>query len=300
MAEKPLKVIAGAPDRPLVIDDIELACYVLEGEIRVLSQRGLADALVVNGGGEMPRLVTREWIKPFVGNEITVVVKNPLLFNQPGRGKPAYGYPATLLIDICKAILLADESGRATSRQRSIVRNARVLLFGLAKTGIVALVDEVTGYQEIREKNALRVLLGRYMSDELQRWSKTFQYEFYEGLFRLKRWDMDPMSQRPSVVGRYTNDLVYRRLSPALLTELRTRNPVIAATGRRKHKHHQWFNPEHGHPELVRRIDDIILLMTAATTWDEFMYTIDRVFPAPNDTKMFAFPYDRTGSEFAG
>ena len=37
--QKPLKVIAGAPDKPLKIGDIEIDCYVLEGEKRVLSQR---------------------------------------------------------------------------------------------------------------------------------------------------------------------------------------------------------------------------------------------------------------------
>ena len=110
---------------------------------------------------------------------------------------------------------------------------------------------------------------------------------------------MDPMTQRPSVVGQYTNDLVYQRLSPALLAKLRCLNPVIPSTGRRKHKHHQWFNPQYGHPELVRRIDGIIALMRAAVTWDEFMYMMDRAFPPPNDSMMFPFPYDRTGQQYA-
>ena len=34
----PLKAIAGAPDSPLVVSDIEIDCYVLEDETRVLSQ----------------------------------------------------------------------------------------------------------------------------------------------------------------------------------------------------------------------------------------------------------------------
>ena len=35
MSTEPLEVIAGAPDRPLVIGDIEIPCYVVEDETRV-------------------------------------------------------------------------------------------------------------------------------------------------------------------------------------------------------------------------------------------------------------------------
>ena len=49
MGNKPLKVIAGAPDRPLVIGDIEIPCYVLEDKTRVLSQRGFLKAIGRSG-----------------------------------------------------------------------------------------------------------------------------------------------------------------------------------------------------------------------------------------------------------
>ena len=49
--KKPLKVIAGAPDRPLVIGEIAIPCYVLEGETRVLSQRGLQSSIGLGTGG---------------------------------------------------------------------------------------------------------------------------------------------------------------------------------------------------------------------------------------------------------
>ena len=174
-----------------------------------------------------------------------------------------------------------------------MVRNARVLLFGLAKTGIDGLIDETTGYQEIRERDALQKILNRYLVDERRPWSKTFPYEFFKLLFELKEWDLDPASQRPGVIGHYINDLVYRRQSPTVLAELRRRNPVIPATGRRRHKHHQWFNPEYGHPDLVRHIDRVIMLMDGCATWDEFMYEMDRFLPSPDDTPMFGFSYNR-------
>ena len=45
MSTEPLHLIAGAPDRLWVIGEIELLCYVLEGETRVLSQCGMFLAL---------------------------------------------------------------------------------------------------------------------------------------------------------------------------------------------------------------------------------------------------------------
>ncbi|MCY4454038.1 MAG: hypothetical protein OXC01_19030 [Immundisolibacterales bacterium] len=41
----PLKVIAGAPDSPLVIGNINIDCNVLEDETRVLSRGGFQAAL---------------------------------------------------------------------------------------------------------------------------------------------------------------------------------------------------------------------------------------------------------------
>ena len=45
MGQEPLRVIAGAADRPMTISGIEIPCYVLENEIRVLSQRGMLRAI---------------------------------------------------------------------------------------------------------------------------------------------------------------------------------------------------------------------------------------------------------------
>ena len=51
MRDKPLEVIAGAPDKPLIIGDIKIPCYVLKNKQRVLSQRGLQASLGMSTGG---------------------------------------------------------------------------------------------------------------------------------------------------------------------------------------------------------------------------------------------------------
>ena len=67
MTKKPLKVIAGAPDRPLIIGEISIPCYVLEDETRVLTQDGCMKAI-----GR-------------TGNPRTDVVKPPAVENQQIR-----------------------------------------------------------------------------------------------------------------------------------------------------------------------------------------------------------------------
>ena len=44
MENKPLKVVAGAPDKPMMIGDIEIPCFVLEDETRVINLRGFHTA----------------------------------------------------------------------------------------------------------------------------------------------------------------------------------------------------------------------------------------------------------------
>ena len=75
-------------------------------------------------------------------------------------------------------------------------------------------------------KQALQAILDAYLRKELAAWAKRFPDEFYEQMFRLRGWQWKGMKvNRPQIVGRYTNDLVYERLEPGILNELQTRNP---------------------------------------------------------------------------
>ena len=274
----PLKVIAGAPDRPLVIGDTEIPCYVLEGETRVLVQRGMAGAMGMSpgSGARIARFTSSNALKPYISSDFKVVLDNPVKFLTPGG--IAHGYPATLLVDLCNAVLSAREAGRLLPNQRHIAQQCEVLIRGLASVGIIALVDEATGYQEIREKQALATILERFIAKELQPWTKTFPVEFYTEICRLKGWPSVNAIRRPSVIGIYTNDFVYDRIAPALREELQRVNPT-QPTGRRKHKHHQWFTPEHGHPKLRDHLAGVIMLMQSATSWRDFKRRLDIARP---------------------
>ena len=267
--------------------------------MRVLSQSGLLLSLGLskgghqtkNSGAEIPRFATQKWIKPFIDNDLIAVLKSPIIF-QPLIGGNAFGYPATILPQICEAIMDAADAGKAGVRQASAVEKSKILLRGLARTGIIALVDEATGYQEMRDRLALSKILEKYLAQEWREWTKTFPHEFYAQIFRLKGWGVPDGVKRPSVIGHYTNDIVYARLAPEVLRELKKRNPVIKSKGRRERTHHQWFNPDFGHPKLKEHIEGVIALMRASTTWDGFKRLLERAYTKYGTTRPLPFEDD--------
>jgi hypothetical protein len=153
-----------------------------------------------------------------------------------------------------------------------------MLTRGLAHVGIIALVDEATGYQDVRDRLALQAILDAYLRKELAAWAKRFPEEFYRQIFRLRDWQWKGMKvNRPQIVAKYTNDLVYERLAPGILDELQRRNPKDEK-GQRQAKHHQWLT-DVGHPALAQHLHAVIGFMRASARWDQFYRLLQRAFP---------------------
>jgi len=77
-----------------------------------------------------------------------VATENPIQFVLPQRGGAAYGYPATMLADICEALLAAHKAEALQKQQLHLADQAEIWVRGFARVGIIALVDEATGYQK--------------------------------------------------------------------------------------------------------------------------------------------------------
>ena len=284
-----LNVIAGTPDTPLVIGDIKIPCYVLEDETRVLSQGGFLTAIgraeKAKGGqgskialeaqvDKLPPFLAASNLKPYITEELEKST-TPVVFSS---GRLSYGYRAEILPQVCMVYLDARDAGKLLPSQLHIAERAKLLIRGFATIGIIALIDEATGYQDIREQRALATILERFISAEMQSWTKTFPIDFYKEIFRMKGWSLNPRSQRPSVLGHYTNDIVYARLAPGVLDKLQTINPTLP-TGRRATLHHQWFTTDIGHPKLKEHVAGVVALMKDSDDWEEFQAKLDRVFP---------------------
>jgi hypothetical protein len=286
----------------LTIGDTSMPCAVLEDGTRVISETGLTNALLGSRSGASKRLKTahREQgallplflapgtLKPFIAEELYVGALKPISY---GLGKRTItGFDANILPIVCDIWLKAREAGALQKQQMDKAQKAEILMRGLAHIGIIALVDEATGYQEIRDKKALQEILDKYLLKEFAAWAKRFPDEFYKQMFRLRGWQWRGMRvNRPSVVGKYTNDLVYQRLAPGVLEELQKRNPRDEK-GNREGKHHQLLTPDLGVPALQNHLFATTKFMEASATWDQFYRSMQRAFPKLNSNLVLNFP----------
>ena len=306
MTEKVLKLFPGTELGTIKIGKREMPCAVLEDGRRVLSQDGFLKAIgrsprPKGGTGsasmdidELPPFLATDNLKPFISKEL----KNsttPIPFRTPTGGK-AYGYEAKLLPQVCEVYLSARDATPPVLHytQEHIVKACDLLMRGLAHVGISALVDEATHYQELRDKEALQKILDQYLTAEFAKWAKRFPDDFYKEMFRLRGWQWKGMKvNRPSIVGHYTNDLVYDRIVPGseLRKQLRELNPKDDK-GNRARADHQHFTPDLGIPRLDMHLYAVISLMRASATWDNFMRSLQRAFPKQHTTRSLPFSED--------
>jgi len=229
------------------------------------------------GGDRLAKFVAGERLKDFVSKELRAVTQGPIKFRTP-HGSAAYSYEATVLADICDAVLSARQAGVLQRQQEHIAKRCEILVRGFARVGIIALVDEITGYQDARERDALAKILEQFIAKELRKWVKTFPAEFYKEMFRLRGLPYDGTCKKPQYIGHLTNDLIYARLAPGILGELRRRNPADDR-GRRKVTHHQWLTVDLGHPKLLQHLSAVSALMRGHDSWDEFYNMLERAIP---------------------
>lgn len=273
----------------LEIGSAVIPCAVLADGRRVLSETGIATAIgsrsgaskrlkqrATESGAQVPVFLAPSQIRPFISEE---VLNGPLkpIFYKNGR-RTVVGYSADALPSICEIWLAAREASVLQQQQMERALKAEVLMRSLAKVGIVALVDEATGYQVERERNALHELLSKYLTEERLAWAKRFPDEFYKQIYRLQGWIWPSGSGRPGYVGKLTNKLVYEKLPKGVLDELQKRNPTIIS-GRRRHKHHQFLSEDIGQPDLQNHLLQLIAVMRASPDWAHFIDNFERAFP---------------------
>lgn len=174
-----------------------------------------------------------------------------------------------------------------------IAEQCEVLLMGFAHVGIIALIDEVTGYETLKAKRALAKILEDYIAKELQPWTKTFGLDFSMGIARLRGWEPAADGRFPRAVAGYINSFVYARLEQGVLNALREKNPI--ENGRHKAKHHQWLSRNKGYPALKTHISTLLAFMRAASNWGMFQRMVERAFPVLHENYHLPFKEDLEG-----
>ncbi len=292
----------GAPGRPLRIDGIELPCYVLENETRVITRSGIQAGIGMSPGGSSTSSSRLVSLMNFIHSKgvdtkgLISRLESPIKFTPPHGGSPAYGFEATILPDICAVVMEAARLQKLKKSHSKLSRTCSILQHAFSTVGIIALVDEATGFQEFRSRDALAEILEKFVQKELRPWVKTFPPEFYEQVYRLNGWTYSSGCQHPGVLGHWTNNIVYRRLAPGVLDELRKMTPR-SPSGRLKNKLFQHLTEDTGHPKLREHLVGVLMLMKYSRDWRVFMKRLDTECPQFGKNYMLPFPDDYDGPD---
>lgn len=275
-----------ADKTPLMLGNIAIPCYVLNNGMRVFSGRGIQRAIGAKGkqsGQWLQRFINKDDIMMNLSAETYDKFKTPITFRRPfvsGSQSASYGYEATLLVDLCTAIIDA-YNGRADSVEKELYLAANIILKAVAKTGIIALVDEATGYnkEKSRAKDELQKFLASFINQEAGTWVKTFNDTFFEDIYKMRNWTWEQTYKRPSFVGKIINDIVYERIAPAVLKELKALNPK-QEDGTRRYRFHQFLTSDIGRPALKQHLAILHSFAAAADyKWGRFMQLLDKSHP---------------------
>ena len=270
----------------MTVGDLNLDCYVLEDGRRVFHKRGMARSLGLKseGGNAFLRSMTRKGIGSELGEKLIERIENPINF-KPLTQDLGHGYEADVLVDVCKAIIRASDAHKLTQSQEGLAAQARILLQAFAKVGVTALIDEATGFQQVREPDALRLLVQQYIEEEKRQWDKQFPDEYYDELNRVygsRRLTTNSsgtvMQNRPQHFAVFTRTYVYRPLeNGAVLEELDRINPQIGGT--RRARFHQHLTEGYGIEKLKRQVQEVVTLMKVSDTVGQFKRLFGRRFP---------------------
>ncbi len=257
-------------------DSTSIECYVMDNGERVLSMRGTARSMGLVGGGGMAlvRNLNSMWIAPYLTPELKNWLEKANRNETPQyltkRGNKFTPFSATAFVDLCTAYINAKHDGVLKLESQILIADKLyAIMTAFAKTGLVAIIDEVTGYQYDREHDELQKLLSAYISEELLPWAKRFPDEFYRQMFRLKNWTYNG-NNRPQYVGKLTNHYIYDQLPDGVLEELKHKTP-------KNKRLHQSLTDEVGVPHLDKQLQKTIALMQASDTWEEFEALFNKV-----------------------
>lgn len=243
-------------------------CYVLNNGERVISMRATVKAIANDDNGDLNKYIGVKALRPYIS--IDGVSEHIIDFNITGISTKAKGITAETFLNICSAYVTAFANGEAmTAKQARIAANCSILLSACAKTGLIALIDEATGYQYEREENALQIKLRAFIAEELRAWEKTFPDELWEQFGRLTNWQ-GALHQRPKYWGKLVLELIYDALDPDVAKYLRENKPK-PVHGR---NYHQWLTEDVGVQKLLSHINQVIGIAKTCSTMEELKHKV--------------------------
>jgi hypothetical protein len=237
--------------------------YVLDTGDRVISMRGAVKAITGQDAGNLVEYLSVQSLKDHINKDLILV--ETLEFHIPGTQFRGRGVTAEQFEEILTGYVRALHAGAlTTARQREIATMCAILSTAFLKIGIIAQIDEATGYQYVRAEDALQVKLRAFVAEELREWEKTFPDDLWEQFGRLTHWK-GSLSQRPKWWGHLVLELIYNALDPDIAKYLKENKPK-PVHGK---NYHQWMTQDIGLKALISHIYEIIGIAKTCTDMRE-------------------------------
>lgn len=275
------------------LGNIPVAVLDTPNRDRVVSIRGMANALGVKGGGAywarkssdtsdmLPEFVSASYLEPYITDNIQDLLTNTITYTSTS-GTTAVGIRAEIIPKICDVWIRAKNGGALhTEKRQAVAEKAYVMLSAFAEVGITALIDEATGYA--KDRLEYEAIIAKYVAPELQAWVKTFGEDFYYQIYRLKGWDWKRFvvdrKNHPWAVANITNRIIYEKLPEGVVEALKEQEPMNAK-GQRQHRLHQHLTPDDGKVHLLKHLGAVQMIMEKYDDgqWTEALHEIDTRF----------------------
>jgi hypothetical protein len=267
----------------LLLGDASIDCYVLDTKERVISLGAILKSIAGRTGGNLADYIGVQALKPFIDKDL--VLAETIEFNIPGTQFTGKGIPAERFLEICQAYVSALSANTLTTdRQREIAIRCSILLSSCAKVGLIALIDEATGYQYERAEDALQIKLRAFIADELRDWEKTFPDELWEEFGRLTKW-VGPLHLRPKWWGKLVMELIYEAIDPDVAKHLKENKPPA----RYGQNYHQWLTSDVGLKALIPHINQVIGIAKTCDTIGELREKV--AYHYRNIPMQISFPF---------
>ena len=97
----------------------------------MFAKRGMARALGLKseGGNAFLKTLSGKKLGSEISEELRKKLENPIVFNISGAD-PGHGFEAEVLVDVCKAVIRADEAGKLLHTQKQRIC-PRLLLYSM-------------------------------------------------------------------------------------------------------------------------------------------------------------------------
>ena len=255
---------------------IDVACYVLDDPMKtaVISQRGMGEAIGFSRrGSRLMVFANSKTMDGYIGRELREKIENPLIFQtsraaaESSVSSRAHGYDATMLIDLCNAILAASADGKLSGpRYTKMIEQARIITSASAKSGIRHLVYALAGYSPTRDEVIEAFKL--YVQEEARKYEKEFPNELYIEWHRL--YDIPvPDRGKPWHFKHLTIKHIYYPLAESNGKLLDLMRALKAQDGDRQKKLFQFLN-DLGARALRMHLGRVLEMCELSTTQAEY------------------------------